>query len=224
MKTKKLKINVPTSWEGITLEKFLIIKQELESYVDDEEASLAILLFHLCGIKPEYISKIDSETIMSIKKDLFDFMMNTKCELQNTIKINGKWYGLEPNLSKMSYGAYLDIVSYNDITINSDWNKIMSILYRPIVKHSYFTGIYSIEEYTGKEDYKIFDKVSMDIHYGVLFFFVDLSTDLSNYILKSLTPKTMEKYLKLNTTIIKNGKDIRHLLYSQMETYNKLIM
>ena len=80
----------------------------------------------------EYIKSLDIDTFTSIKNDLVGFMGNVELPLQKTFQIDGVEYGFEPNLSKMAYGAYLDIMSYDTFQIDDNWSKVMSILYRPI--------------------------------------------------------------------------------------------
>ena len=93
-------------------------------------------------------------------------------------------YGFEPNLSKIAYGAYLDIVKYDTFQIDDNWAKVMSILYRPITKK--IGSMYHIKDYDGTIDETPFIKLGMDIHFGALFFFVCLLRDLPNFILKSM--------------------------------------
>jgi hypothetical protein len=112
-------------------------------------------------------------------------MGTTELPLQRIIEVDGKKYGFEPNLSKMTYGAYLDITKYDTFTIDDNWAKIMAILYRPITTK--VGELYSIKAYTGMESEEPFLKLGMDIHFGALFFFVHLSKVLPSSILKSLT-------------------------------------
>jgi hypothetical protein len=127
---------------------------------------------------------LDLETFNGIKNDLIGFMGNTELPLQRIIKIDGVEYGFEPNLSKIAYGAYLDIVKYDTFQIDENWGKIMSILYRPITKK--IGSMYNIKDYDGTIDETPFLQVGMDVHFGALFFFVLLLRDLPNYILKSM--------------------------------------
>ena len=132
--------------------------------------------------------------------------------------IDGVEYGFEPNLSQISYGAYADISKYDTITIDDNWAKIMSILYRPTTKHS--KDLYNIETYEGKIDGSKWLEVGMDIHFGALFFFVNLSTDLQIYTLNSLM-QTEEITQDYNTTSLKNGSLTQLLLNSRMEMLKK---
>jgi hypothetical protein len=127
---------------------------------------------------------LDIETYVKIKKDLSTFLSKTEQPLQQIIKIDGVEYGFEPNLSNMSYGSYIDITKYNELTINDKWAEIMSILYRPVTTK---TGkLYDIKQYDGKIDGTPFLSLGMDIHFGALFFLRSLLMDLLNDTLNSL--------------------------------------
>jgi len=169
---KTIEITMPESWADVTLEKYLALQQDLETYKEDEEAQVAFMIHHLCGIDAKQLKSLSKASYDIIKDNLQNFLDIPKVELQRIINIDGIEYGFEPNLSKISYGAYADITKYDTLTIDDNWSKIMSILYRPVErKHG---DNYSIKVYDGKIDGDKFNKVKMDIHFGTLFFFVHL--------------------------------------------------
>lgn len=180
---QKLNIVVPKNYSAITLKQYLEFKDELENYKDDAEALETILFHYICGVPAHLVSKIDAETYNKIKGELNSFMANTDYPLQTIIKIDGVEYGFEPNLSKMSYGAYLDIAKYDTITIDKNWAKIMDILYRPVVRKT--GALYETKPYDANINEDKWLGVGMDVHWGALFFFSGLLSDLSNSILKS---------------------------------------
>lgn len=181
---QKLTITVPRDYSAITLKQYLEFQEELQNYKDDEEALETILLHYICGVPAEYVSKIDSETFSNIRRDLSSFMNNTDYPLQRFITIDGVEYGFEPNLSKMSYGAYLDIAKYDTITIDKNWGKVMDILYRPVTNKT--GALYEIRSYDGNINEDKWMSVGMHIHFGTLFFFSGLLNDLVSFTQKSL--------------------------------------
>jgi hypothetical protein len=217
MAVKELELKVPTSYGDITLKQWIELQNELESYKDDTDAVTALMLYHLCGLEPKYLKGIAIDDYALVKQQLESFLGNTELPLQRIIRIDGIEYGFEPNLSQMSYGAYADITQYKDLTIDKNWAKIMSILYRPI-KHKK-GDMYSIEAYDGEMREEMFLKVGMDIHFGALFFFVNLLMDLLKGILKS----TMEKDIHPNIKQIleRSGQLIPHSLTSPAEILQK---
>jgi len=211
---KELELKIPTSYADISLKKWLVLQNELKSYEDDEEATVALLLIHLCNLPVEYHKGLSVDDYNMIKHELNFFLTNQELPLQTFITIDGVEYGFEPNLGQMAYGAYLDITKFKDIQIDENWNKIMSILYRPVEQKS--GKFYSIKSYNGSVDASLFDNVGMDVHFGALFFLYNLLTDLLKDILKS----SMEMELPHNIKPIlqRSGAHILQLLNSPMET------
>jgi hypothetical protein len=217
MAIKELELKVPTSYADITLKQWIDLQNELEAYKDDANAVTALMLYHLCGLEPKYMKGIAVDDYLLVKTELESFLNNTDLPLQRIITIDGIEYGFEPNLSQMSYGAYADITQYKDLTIDKNWAKIMSVLYRP-VKHKK-AEMYSIEAYEGVMREELFLKVGMDVHFGTLFFFVHTLMDLLNATLKS----TMEKDIHPNIKQIlqRSGQLIPHSLTLPAETLQK---
>lgn len=198
-----LTIEVPTSWKDIKLKQYLALQRDLENYRDDEEAQVALMLHHLCGLSPEYLKGLSADSYTLLKAKLTGFISPTDIQLEKFVNINGVQYGFEPNLSKMSYGAYADITQYDTITIDKNWAKIMSILYRPVVDKKGDT--YSIQPYEGVIDEHEWLEVPMHIHWGVLFFFLHLQLDLLSVIPKYLKELT-ELPHSIKSILVKSGE------------------
>ena len=212
-----LTIEIPTSWKDITLETYLKMQAELENYRDNEEAQIAIMLLHLCKIQPEYLRGLSADSYNLLKAKLSQFVSPEGIELQRFITIDGVEYGFEPNLSKMAYGAYADITQWDTISIDKNWAKIMSILYRPVTQKK--GERYQIETYTGDIKEDLFMKVDMETHWGTLFFFLDLQLDLLNAIPNSLME--MELPHSIKSTLEKSGEVMQRLLNLQTVTLKK---
>lgn len=185
---KEIEIVVPNNWGAVTLKEYLDLQKDLKAYEDNEEAITAILFHKLCKIKVEWISKLDIETYVKIKNQLQSFLSQTELPLQRFITIDEVEYGFEPNLSNMSYGAYVDITKYKDLTIDDKWAEIMSILYRPVTRKA--GQSYMIADYDGNINPTPFLSLGMDIHFGALFFLVNLYKDLLkgtlNYMMETV--------------------------------------
>ena len=210
---KEITLTIPTDWSGVTLKKYLTLQKDMKNYGDDEEAQTALMLSHLCGLNAEYIKSLSIEDYNTVRMTLEGFITNTEYPLQKIIKIDGKEYGFEPNLSQMSYGAYVDISKFGQLTIDDNWPKIMSILYRPITDKK--GDMYSIEAYKGEIDDKLFLQVPMDIQFGCLFFFVNLLTDLLSGTLKYLKVEGMPPNIK--SILEKSGEITKRLLNLQTD-------
>lgn len=199
---QEVKIEVPNDWSAVTLKKYLALKKDMDTYEGDEEALTACLFHHLCQFPLQYIQQLDIDTYIAIKSNLVSFFNKADLPLKRIIEIDGVEYGFEPDLSRMPYGAYVDISKYQTIAIDKQWAEIMSILYRPVIKQS--GQLYDIAQYEGKIDGEKFMDVPMDVHFGALFFFVTLLKDLQNDTLKSLTDMT-EIPLSIKSTLEKSG-------------------
>ena len=217
MAIKEIELKVPTSYADITLKQWIELQKELEAYKDDADAVTALMLYHLCGLEPKYLKRISIDDYALVKTQLESFLGNTDLPLQRIITIDGKEYGFEPNLSQMSYGAFADITQYKDLTIDKNWAKIMSVLYRPI-KHKK-GEMYSIEAYDGEMREELFLKVGMHVQFGALFFFVNLLMDLLNATLKSTMVKDIHPNIK--QILERSGQLIPRSLTSPTETLRK---
>lgn len=205
---KTITIEIPTTWADVTLDKYLALQTDLENYKDDEAAQTALMLYHLCGLDAGYIRSLSTESYNKIKEKLNLFISPEGEELHQFITIDGKEYGFEPNLSKIAYGAYADISQYDEIAIDKNWAKIMSVLYRPVENKQF--GKYDIEPYTGILNDKLFLKVSMDVHFGAWFFFVRLHMDLVKDTLNSL--KEMDLHPSIKLILERSGEVIQQSL------------
>ena len=217
MAIKEIELKVPTSYEDISLKRWLALQTDLKNYSDDDNAVTAIMFMHLCGLEPTYLKNISVDDYALIKTELESFISNTDLPLQRIITIDGKEYGFEPNLSQMSYGAYADITSYKELTIDDNWAKIMDILYRPIVRKK--GEMYSIEPYRGEINPEKWLSVGMDVHFGCLFFFVHTFLDLLKGILNSTM--VMELPPNIKSILERSGQLIPHSLNSPAEILRK---
>jgi hypothetical protein len=199
---QEIKIEVPTKWSAVSLKQYLALRKDLDTYAGEEEAITACLFHHLCKFPLEYIQQLNIDTYIAIKKDLVTFFNNVDLPLQKFITIDGVEYGFEPDLSRMAYGAYVDISKYETFEINEKWAEIMSILYRPVTNT---TGkLYDIKAYDGTIDGTKFMDVSMDIHFGTLFFLKTLLKDLLKDTPKYLTELTGLPH-NIKSILEKNG-------------------
>lgn len=196
---QEITLKVPTSWEAVTLKDYLALRKDMETYADDNEAVTACLFHHLCHFPVAYLNQMDIDTYINIKKDLEGFFNKADHPLKRFITIDGVEYGFEPNLSNMAYGAYVDISKYETVGVDAKWAEIMSILYRPVVKKA--GALYDIKTYDGELYPEKFMDVSMDVHFGALFFFKNLLEDLQKDTLNSLMgltelPRNMKSVLE----------------------------
>jgi hypothetical protein len=204
---QQIEIIVPTDWSAITLRKYIELTNDLKLYDGDDEAQTAALFYHLCKLEPNVLPKLDAETYLSIKDNLYSFINDNNLDLKKEITLNGIQYGFYPNLSKIEYGAYVDISKYNEMALDERWAEVMSILYRPITKR--IGSLYEVEPYSGKIDKEQWLGVTMDVHFGAWFFFINLSKELLRGILNST--KEMGLHPNIKSILEKSGQVIQQL-------------
>jgi hypothetical protein len=204
---QQITIEVPTEWSAVKLSKYIELMRDMKSFEDDEEAQTATLFYHLCGLQPNILPKLDAETFLRIKDNLYSFVGNNQLPLQQKITIDGVQYGFYPNLSKIEYGAYVDISKYNEMSLDDKWAEVMSILYRPITKE--VGSLYEVEPYSGEIDKEKWLDVTMDVHFGAWFFFINLSKDLLKGILNSTKEVGLPPNIK---SILERSGEIIQLL------------
>jgi hypothetical protein len=204
---QQIEIIVPTDWSAITLRKYIELTNDLKMYEGDDEAQTAALFYHLCNLEPNVLPKLDAETYLHIKDDLYSFINDNQLDLKKEILINGVQYGFYPNLSKIEYGAYVDISKYNEMGLDSKWAEVMGILYRPITKR--IGSLYEVKAYDGHIDRELWLDVTMDVHFGAWFFFINLSKDLLKGILNST--KEMGFPPNIKSILERSGEVIQQL-------------
>ncbi|QDP63663.1 MAG: hypothetical protein Unbinned3987contig1001_39 [Prokaryotic dsDNA virus sp.] len=187
---KKIKINVPTKWEDITIKQYNDFIKLFDSKKSDRIKSLeGVSIF--CKVPVKTLKKVFMKDIEKAYS-LIVKMTNTgreKIEMKKHIEVEGKTYSLIPNMSEMSTGEFIDLEHYCDENLNNNLHKLMSILYRPLVGKVDKFGRYEIEPYDPDEekDKKMLN-LTMDIPFGVLDFFFRLETkllaDSNNYLEK----------------------------------------
>jgi hypothetical protein len=210
---KEIEINLPESYGDINLKQYLDLQKELINYQDDEDAQIAVLITYLCGLDVKYLTGLNKNDFDKLKDALQKFLEQTDFPLQTIINIDGVEYGFEPNLSNMSYVAFVDITKYDTIAIDENWAKIMSILYRPITEKRKNT--YDIKPYDGEINDELFLTIPMNIHFGAYNFFFLLSRDLQKSILNYMKGMELPPNIKL---ILERSGEVMHRLWNLQTT------
>lgn len=217
---REVTITVPKSWSAVTLKQYLELKKDMDAYAGETDAILACMFHHLAKFPVEYIQGLDMTTYTNIVRDMTSFLADVELPLQKFITIDGVEYGFEPNLSQMAYGAYVDISKYESMEMNEKWAEIMSILYRPVVKK--VGKLYDIQPYKAQIDGTPFMDVSMDVHFGAIFFFKTLLVDLLSSIQKSLMqeteiPQSMQQILARSGALIQAFSNLQTEISSNLK-------
>ena len=199
----EIEIRVPESWQDITLQDYLKFYKAMKPYDGAEEYTTKIVevaAYYLCNIDAQTLNKLPMDTFNEIAKSIIDLIQSgKKQELVKSFVLGDIKYGFITNLDQMTYGEYVDLVTYSkDVYENAA--LLCSILYRPILEED--KGQYKIQEYKGTNESQIelfYQKLTMDIVFGALGFFLNLQTDLSTSTL-TYTIQEMKKILETPTS------------------------
>ncbi len=223
----KITITYPESWAQISYKDYMQYYNTVKPYDGTEQMARKNLeagALYFCKVPAEYLYKLPNETFAKIEQTLTDlFSVSTKIPLSNQFEIFDTTYGFVPNLDNISYGEYLDLVSYTSKDLWENIPIVMSILYRPVKLQ--LGKNYTIQPYTGTDNDTIEmfrEKLNMEVVFGATSFFLslyqDLLTGILHYSKKILKQKGDKKTLALLQDLEKSGLDITQLPLSQITT------
>ena len=191
----KIELLIPTDWEDISIgmyQEFL----ELQEKKLPEDEFVAGVVCVLCNVDKEILARFKYKDLQDVSKTLTKWLSKKPDDkkLVKKLEFKGKKYGLIPNLSAISLGEFVDIESSCKDS-HKNLHKIMSILYRPIVKEK--GTRYSIEEYN-PDEYKedMFKDFPILVSISALSFFFRLGKKLpiilNNYLVREQKKKVQE--------------------------------
>ena len=199
----EINITIPESWQDVTLQQYLKFYNAMKPYDGAEEYTTKIVelaAYYLCNIDANTLNRLPLDTFNEIAKSIIDLIHSgKKQELVKSFQIGDTKYGFVTNLDQMTYGEYVDLVTYSkDVYENAA--LMCSILYRPILEQD--KGQYRIQDYKGTNENQIelfYQKLTMDIIFGALGFFLRLQKDLLNSTL-TYTTEAMTKMMEETPT------------------------
>ena len=135
---KKITFTLPTTWEDITLEKYINLRPVLQTEQKPIQRIINILCV-LTGEKKEVIKDISLEQY----NDLIKKMKFLETELPKTLKarrfkVGGKWYEFQMDARKLLFGEYISAMellqdaSTNEDVIFNNLHKILTTICRPV--------------------------------------------------------------------------------------------
>ena len=192
-----MKVILPENQSEITLEQYqryvkLLERTDLDIY-NFNRRKLEIFT-PLTFKDTENVTQVDFEFCLN----QIDKALNEEVDFKNTFFIGNVEFGFIPNLDEMTTAEYVDLNKYTNT--QDTLHYLMAILFRPITNKDSF-GNYEIANYEGtKEYFELMKKTPLSIANGSLFFFINLSTELQNYILK-YTKEVQKKAGLLPTTL-----------------------
>ena len=173
-KTKRFKLI--SSWEEVTLEKWLkLIDFQKGTKSKEAEETIAAL----STIPKDLIKQLELKDVAVIMSKLSELQAKQDSSLKRVIEVEGKRYGFHPNLDEITLGEYADLETMIKNDIEKNMPEVMAILYRPIVDEE--NDVYTIEAYDGDISIRAeqMKKMSAEQVQNALLFFYNLGKELS---------------------------------------------
>ena len=142
---KKETYNTINSWSDVTLEKFAELT-ELSKGSKSKEAEETLAA--LSDMPRKLIKELSLRDVSIILGKMAELQGEQETILKKTIEIDGKEYGMHPDLSEITLGEYADIETLIKEGIENNLPELMAILFRPILEKK--NDVYDIEAYDGK--------------------------------------------------------------------------
>ena len=200
----KIELTIPTDWKDISIGMYQNYVELQEKKLPEDEFIVAVVCV-LCDVEKETLEKVKYKDLKDISNTLMELLkkeVKEEKELIKKVNFKGKEYGFIPNLSSISLGEYVDIETFCKDSYKN-LHKIMSVLYRPIVKEK--GTRYSIEEYNPNE-YKEdeFKDFPLMVSMSALSFFFRLGRKLP-HILLNYSVKQKKKEVQMLKQLVKSG-------------------
>ena len=170
----KIKIKVPSTLEDITVREFI----EYSQIEDPTESDVLRCFGGVPSGVEAFVSQKDSDRLLARITDL----LNTRTGLIEVFELKGKRFGFEPSLDQASIGIIKDATKY--LQDPTQANRALAVLYRPVTSGR--SKMRLIEDYEGSDKYAedMLD-APLNIYFGMVVFFYNLTNDLLSYTLKS---------------------------------------
>tara|TARA_R100000988_G_scaffold35422_1_gene17849 strand:- start:425 stop:1075 length:651 start_codon:yes stop_codon:yes gene_type:complete len=210
----KLKIDIPTSLEDITLRQYKHFLK-LQETVNDDRFMHAKMIEIFCKVELDKVMRLklkDTQEIVSLLSKLFE----QKPNLVRHFKLNKTEFGFHPQLDDLTLGEYIDLD-----TFIGDWDNIekaMNVLYRPVIAK--LKTQYTIQDYKVDLNPNILN-MPMSAVMSSIFFLWNLGLDLSKTMTNSLEEGQTEALTEyLNSQ--ENGVGINQFMDSLTEILQNL--
>lgn len=180
-------LKIPTSLDDITIEQFQKLKKIDASGITGRNLDDEILKLFTGIDSVGSISQKDRQFILdSVGKALV-----REGEFKTRFKLGYVELGMIPNFDKLSGDEYSDLINYSDS--DEDLHRFMAVAYRPIKQKDSFKN-YQIVKYSGTGELsELMKQMPMSIVNGFNGFFLTLSSDLEDHILKSTAEGQMKE-------------------------------
>jgi len=211
-----MEITLPTSWNDITLQKYINLRPVINTEMSEIERVINILCV-LTGEKKEVIKNISLEQYHKIKKKLA--FLNT--ELPETLvnkrfKIGPHWYEFKLNANKLLFGEYINNMEIlqdaqdNQEVIFNNLHKILTTICRPIEKKRFrWRDVEVTGEVVRQTADNFLENMPISIAYPIGVFFYNhlpsLTTDIKTSLMEKAEKIMRESKKELDSMSVGDG-------------------
>lgn len=186
------------SWSDITVGQY----QEMMLVETDNEITKFIECISIAlDCDPQDIRDMPYSQYSELQKKMSFISKEPKNEVKEIIEVDGVRYGLEPDMSLITTGVFIDAEQFKQDPIVNLHNTL-ALIYRPITFED--GPIYEIEEHKAQGFEKranLFrDKLSIEVVLGATLFFSLLGMELSTHTLEYFTNQMMQEMNLTKTT------------------------
>lgn len=198
--------SLPTNWNNVNLDTYMKTIKIFNGEGEDLHTAL-MLINALTGIPKNHIEEMPVTEVKNINNAVMELLQQPmEDKIKYKLNVKGIKYGFHPELLNITLGEFVDIEAYIKEGVDENMHKLLSVLYRPILKEK--GSKYKIEDYKPSEERANIFKEHLTIgdFNGASVFFYNFAQELiksSNSYLKTLKKKTEE--LKKQTSSQKSG-------------------
>ena len=196
-----MKVIIPQDFNEISLGQMMeltkIDKQELDQFSKAKK----IIKLLVKNIDDSNIDNVNLSDVLVMYKKLCS-MSNVNTQLIKRVSLEGKKYGINPDLQNISTGEFMDIDTYCK-DLDENLHLVMAILYREVVNES--GSKYSIKPYEAntRERAELFKKkMPASVAQSCLVFFYNLG---SNYLIDTLQSLEEDNKIEKELNLVRNG-------------------
>lgn len=175
---------------------------------------------HLCGINKANVKRLNLSDALKVYAAI-QKALDTKGEVIRGFQLNGRAYGMIPNMEAISTGEYADLDTFLTPAFageikHDEAYKFLSVLYRPIIQGTIETT-YKIEPYEDVDNWELMKECPSDVYINAASFFLNLRLVLLKGF-RSFLEANKEQLLKSEPTLQLDGGGLPQLIDLQAMT------
>ena len=187
------------SWNDITVSQY----QEMMMIQTTNEITKFVEQISIClDVDTEEVRAMSYTEYKELQSKMSFLSLEPKAEMDLIIEVEGRKYGLIPDMSLISAGVFIDAEQFK-LEPMENLHNLLALIYRPVIRELP-DGEYEIEEHKAQGFEKranLFKTISIETVLGAVLFFSLLATESSIAFLSYSSQVMMEEQEKLMKTM-----------------------